>query len=437
MVNFNPSDCLILIVDDHPENLEVLGKILKKYGYNISVALNGVEAIQKVNNLQPDLILLDLLMPEIDGLQVCKQIKKDKINSEIPIIFLTASNQENNLLRAFELGAADYITKPFKIPELIARIKTNLIVRKQAIKLETIHGKLKESEAKFKTIVDHLNDGVLIVNTQNIVCFANSIAGKILNRSLSELLNSNLEISMVDGAIIQWQIEDTKELRYAQINRSKTQWLGEEVDLIFLRNILEKDHEKNHEKDQKKLIVSEDLDNQKQFTQDLEGAINLDPLTGIFNRFYIWKIAEEEFIKSKTRNGDYSFSLLLIDLDYFKLINDKYGHSIGDQVISKVAKIIQKSLRKSDFLGRFEGEEFIAILPNINTAKAVAIAEYIRNKIYRNLIGIDNINISIQVSIGMSSYHHNDQNLEDILKRSMKALSEAKARGRNKVIYRE
>ena len=126
---FNPEDFLILVVDDISHNLQVMGDLLDRVGYSTTFATSGKQAIERVKVANPDLILLDLMMPEMDGLQVCEQLQADLEFDDIPIIFLTASNDSEHLIRAFALGAVDYVTKPFNAPELFARIKTHLTLK--------------------------------------------------------------------------------------------------------------------------------------------------------------------------------------------------------------------------------------------------------------------------------------------------------------------
>lgn len=124
-----PSDFLILLVDDVISNLKVLQSRLAKSGYRLTFASGGQQALERVQQVQPDLLLLDLMMPEVDGLQVAAAMKQNPQWADIPIIFLTASHELDHLLQAFKNGAVDYITKPFKIPELLARVKTHLELR--------------------------------------------------------------------------------------------------------------------------------------------------------------------------------------------------------------------------------------------------------------------------------------------------------------------
>lgn len=145
MEPFNPEDFLILVVDDISQNLQVIGDLLDKAGYSTTFASNGKQAITRVKAANPDLIMLDLMMPEMNGLQVCKQLQADSKYCDIPIIFLTASHESEPVIEAFTLGAVDYVTKPFNAPELLARVKTHLTLKKTRDELKNTLADLVEA----------------------------------------------------------------------------------------------------------------------------------------------------------------------------------------------------------------------------------------------------------------------------------------------------
>ncbi|HAC64018.1 MAG TPA: histidine kinase [Cyanothece sp. UBA12306] len=141
---FVPDSFLILVVDDIPNNLKVVSNMLEEEGYGVTFAINGRQALERLKIVSPDLILLDLMMPEMDGLQVCNIIKSDAKYSEIPIIFLTANYEHQNLLKAFDSGAVDYVTKPFNRPELLARVRTHLELKQAKEKLDRLNEVLEQ-----------------------------------------------------------------------------------------------------------------------------------------------------------------------------------------------------------------------------------------------------------------------------------------------------
>jgi two-component system, sensor histidine kinase and response regulator len=147
----NPDKSLILVVDDISKNLQVVGTVLRRENYRVVPATSGPQALERVQADPPDLILLDLMMPEMDGLEVCRQLKADPVTQRIPVIFLTASNEMEHLVRGFEMGAVDYITKPFKPPELLARVRTHLELKHARERLR----ELNEEKSEFMGIVAH------------------------------------------------------------------------------------------------------------------------------------------------------------------------------------------------------------------------------------------------------------------------------------------
>jgi CheY-like chemotaxis protein/light-regulated signal transduction histidine kinase (bacteriophytochrome) len=151
MLDFNPKNFVILVVDDNPTNIQLVCTSLKKAGYSLTFAFNGIDALNIIKTTSPDLILLDLFMPEMNGLQVCEIIKANPQYSQIPVIFLTASNNEEDLLNAFEIGAEDYLTKPVSQPELLARVKTHLQLKQQTKNLLITNQKLQETNQQLET----------------------------------------------------------------------------------------------------------------------------------------------------------------------------------------------------------------------------------------------------------------------------------------------
>ncbi|HLO50971.1 MAG TPA: diguanylate cyclase [Kamptonema sp.] len=312
MIAFKPEDCLILVVDDVSDNLRLIALILEKRGYETTFATSGKQVLERVKIAKPDLILLDFMMPEMNGLEVCEQLKANPDVAEIPIIFLTASHAQEHLIQAFEKGAVDYITKPFNTPELLARVRTHL------------------------------------------------------------------------------------ELKYTREQLKKA------------------------------------LHEQAQLTKELENLANTDPLTGVWNRRYLLTLCEREI--NRVSRYKHSFSVLMLDLDRFKQINDIYGHSGGDEVLIVLTKVVEDSLRKVDFWGRFGGEEFVVILPETNLESAVDVAERIRKTLEQTVIMIQEKQVQITVSIGVSNYKLEDEKIDVALQRADKALYQAKNQGRNRVV---
>lgn len=299
---FNPADWLILVVDDVPTNLKVVGSILAREGYVMTYAINGQQALERLEATKPDLMLLDLMMPGMNGVEVCRAIKANLEQAELPIIFLTASQEQQHLVEAFEAGAIDYIIKPFQAPELLARVKTHL---------------------KLKYTADQL----------------------------------------------------------------------------------------------------------RQALSEVEKLACIDPLTNVFNRRRLFQLAEQELLR--TQRYDSPLSVMMLDVDYFKAVNDTYGHLVGDSVLKEVAGITQKQLRNTDFLGRYGGEEFAVILTETDGFKAAEVGERIRSELEALTVIAEGHTIKITVSIGIGSYTTSSDDIDQIIKRADLALYHSKNSGRN------
>lgn len=308
---FQPNECLILIVDDVPHNIRLLDEILDEVGYNTTFANSGKRALEIVEEQTApiDLILLDLMMPEMDGIEVCTIIKSNPMCQDIPIIFITADDHPQSLLNAFKTGAIDYIKKPLDKTELLLRVENQLKLNK-------------------------------------------AYAG--LRKSNDELLEA-----------------------YALIQQ----------------------------------------------------LAKVDTLTGLENRRSLMDFAEVQ-LKLAQRYKSF-FSIILIDLDYFKKINDTYGHLIGDEILKNIAKILKESLRNVDHIGRFGGEEFIVTLPNTNLKNAFVVAEKVRDAIANFVHNIEEQIIQTTVSVGIATYNPLDDDVNQIIERADKALYQAKSSGRN------
>jgi diguanylate cyclase (GGDEF)-like protein len=309
---FKPKNHLILVVDDSYDNLQLIATYLEQVGYKVTLTSNGLEALKLLQVVKPDLILLDLMMPQMNGLEVCSKLKTAPELAEIPIIFITASKEQEHLLQAFQKGAVDYISKPFEDLELLARVQTHL------------------------------------------------------------------------------------ELKFAREELKKM------------------------------------LHQQKELIQELERLAHTDSLTGVWNRRYLFTLVEQELKRS--RRYQRPFAVIMIDIDYFKKINDTYGHTIGDEVLIVMAQTVLNCLRTVDFFGRIGGEEFMALLPETDIDAAVMVAERIRENVETTGILTQEQQIFITVSIGVATHKLGDETVNVIIQRADKALYQAKNFGRNQVV---
>ncbi len=175
----NPESARILVIDDTTENLQVIGAILRKSGYQLSIAKHGRQGLDIAARTPPDLVLLDIMMPEMDGFEVCEKLNADPVLKDIPVIFLTASNESDSVVKGFEMGAVDYITKPFNAAELLSRVNTHLQLRAARQKLETLASKLSRylSPEVYASIFSGERDVKIETRPRPLTVFFSDIVG--------------------------------------------------------------------------------------------------------------------------------------------------------------------------------------------------------------------------------------------------------------------
>ncbi|MGB2879775.1 MAG: diguanylate cyclase [Candidatus Omnitrophota bacterium] len=264
---------MILVVDDEAEILDLLDRVLKKAGYKVTTALNGEEALEKISKETPSLILLDIMMPVMDGIEVKNKLNEDSSTASIPVIFLTSRSTISDKVKGFNLGIDDYITKPFEFKELLARV-TSALSRREYYE----------------------------------------------------------EISMTDG------------------------------------------------------------------------------LTGLYNIHYFKK--EFKLFFDIAKRYKKTFSLAIVDVDDFKKINDTYSHAVGDFVLKKVSSVIKETLRKSDIITRYGGDEFVVIFPESNREQSARAMERVKEKIEgKEFIFEDTgAGISFTISTGIAAFREDFEN---------------------------
>jgi diguanylate cyclase (GGDEF)-like protein len=447
----------ILIVDDFPENLRLLIDLLHKYGYQVQSAINGEIAFQEIATTCPDLILLDIIMPGMDGYQICQILKNSKQTHDIPIIFLSGLDTEAEKVKAFKVGAVDYITKPFYLEEAIARIENHLNIRrhqkllKQAIKqqseqLEDTTKMLDRSRTLLNGFLNTSQDGVTIFESirnrhhqiVDFVCIlANPLAVMAIGNisSQSKLVGKRLLKDFPDNLLkrlFEFFIEVVdnctvvdKEYYYQQ--QSFQAWFHIVVVKLndgFIANFCDITENKQME-----LALQE-------ANQELHLQANLDSLTQIANRRRFDEYLTQEWARCAREQKP--LSLILCDVDFFKAYNDNYGHQAGDLCLAKVAQSMNLVIKRpSDLLVRYGGEEFAVVLPHTKSEGALKVAEDIRSIIKQQQIphAFSGISQHITLSLGVAAIIPSPNfSAESLIAAADRALYEAKQLGRDRVV---
>jgi len=462
-----PERCLLLVVDDNPDNLKVLRGILSPVGYKLTFAMGGKPALDRVKTAKPDLILLDLMMPDMDGFQVCDRLKNDSEFKDIPVIILTASKNMEHLLQAFEKGAIDYLTKPFYPPELLARIKNHLELKhlreqsqRQAEKelilvkiIQGIHYSLNLEEILSSTVASiqalFRASRVMICRCvckgeYEILAIAHStdaqtipigetvkMATLAVSPSENEQVQVYYPVSLDPGAVkTQLSIPISQQNQHWGILIVDQDWISDAWNYAEYQILVRIIEQIAIAIQQSKLYHELQKAN-----QELERLVHVDALTQVANRRYFDRYLEQEW-KRLQREG-LSLSLIICDIDYFKQYNDTYGHLIGDRCLEQVAQALSSTLKRpADLIARYGGEEFAAILPNTPLQGAINVAEQMQQTIIDLKIphmGTKLPEPIVTISLGMACVTPTPHiPLIRLLDLADRALYEAKHQGRNR-----
>ena len=379
----------LLIIDDMPTNIRIAAFALKEQGYTILAAGSGQQGIAIAQAKQPDLILLDIMMPEMDGYEVCRILKQDKITADIPIIFLTASNDTDSIVKGFDLGAADYIAKPFNPAELVARVKAHLEIRRQ-----------KKHIRILSMAVEQSTNSIIITETSGKIIFVNQQFLKTTGYDISEIIGRNLRMIKSDNQPKSfykemWEtILSGREWQGEFQNKKKNGELYWELSTI------------NSIRDDKGnilyfLAIQKDITEKKKAEQELYYYSTTDCLTNMYNRRTGLEMLKQQLLLAERQNQKLTISF--IDLNGLKFVNDTYGHAEGDRYITLISDHIREVIRKSDTPVRLGGDEFLIILPDCEMEEAKRVLNRL-NETLEQVNRSGQYRFTASVSCGFAEY---------------------------------
>lgn len=408
----------ILLVDDNAENLRILTDVLRDRGYGVRQVISGAWALEMVERLRPALILLDVQMPGMDAFEVCRIFKSRESTSTIPVIFVTAQDALISRMEGFEAGGSDYITKPFYVEEVIARVAKQLDIQKLARNLARRNRQMEQ-------VLSALPIPYIITRPDGEIHNGNALAMDLFRVRPSDVTEINAEDFYADpeereNMVVKVLDEGLIKNREVKL---KTR-AGMEFWALISASAIEL------EKGVGIFIGLTDITLQKELERKLEQLAMTDPLTGILNRRAFASFASKE--RDRAIRHDHLLAVLELDIDHFKRINDTYGHDMGDKALIHFVGVVRENLRSTDVFGRMGGEEFALILAESDIQGAVASAERLRQAVETSSLTLDeNRNLRLTVSCGVTLWGP-DELLDLALNRADKALYQAKKEGRNR-----
>ncbi len=449
----------ILVVDDVPANVKLLeARLLAEY-FEVIPAYSGAEALEACENGRVDVVLLDVMMPDMDGFEVCRRLKADAATQHIPVVMVTALDQVADRVRGLEAGADDFLTKPVNDLQLMTRVKS-------LVRLKTLTDELRLRAATTRNIgIEELlsRRGTAVETLPRVLLVDERAAGA---ERITRMLRGRCELSVAtdpnaaffqaadgdyDCLIVSTVFSNYDPLRLCSQLRTfdRTRFVpimlladeGEEARLArglelgvndyLVRPIDQHELVARLATQVKRKRYNDHL--RASVAQTIEMAVT-DGLTGLHNRRYLDSHLATLF--ERARNRRRPLSLMVADIDRFKTINDTWGHDVGDKVLREFAARLRKNVRGIDLACRMGGEEFVVVMPDTEGVVAEKVAERIRAQVADTpfLVGADGRPITVTVSVGVAAMMREADTVEAMLKRADLALYEAKNGGRNRVV---
>jgi two-component system cell cycle response regulator len=467
----------ILVADDDQALSRTLSWILKENGYDVLTVPGGEHLFEHLQAEPFDLLLLDIMMPKVDGLQLLQRVKADPRYKDLPVLMISSMPPEEATVRSLGLGAADFIPKPFRVRELLARVKAHLRVGRELNQaraearsrsemidiMQEVTASLKPEEI-YQILVRRVAHGLNISRCSIVAAGPDDEVGTVVAAFENPMLhNLSVELrkypevrrALVTGDVVLVRDATTDPL-YEEVRAGWTNGTepvqtrsaialrfslrGEPAGVFFLRTTTE-DAPLNEQDVQfaEQVITAAvaalekayDLENAVMGQEQMRHLAETDPLTNCFNRRALMEKLEQEM----DRAARYATMLtgMMIDIDNFKQINDTHGHLVGDRVLKQLANLLKREQRSVDIVARYGGEEFVVLLPETTSAESRNFAERILRRVATHDFGEPGRPVRVTISVGIASYP--DERVTDgesLLRLADSHLYRAKSDGRNR-----
>lgn len=443
---------VIMIVEDSPTQVEELRYILEQQGYEVSVTRNGREALQRIRLEKPAIVISDVMMPEIDGYELCRQMKTDEELKNIPVILVTWLSDPTDVIKGLECGADNFIIKPYNHAFILSRLRHILInkeLRKngnvelgleiffagqkyflnseriqiidlllatyenslqQKVELEQSYKKLQKAhetitnlEQNYRALLERNVDAMIVVSFEGIILYASPAAEALLGHNAKELLGQSFAYPVTAGEAKEVTIDHRHDVQLvAEMRVAEVSWQGKAANLVSLRDVTENVH----------------------FREQLRSLSFTDELTGLYNRRGLLALGKQQLNVISQIKGE--VFLFFIDVDGMKVLNDTYGHYQGDLALIEVSNILKKTFRETDIVCRLGGDEFAALAVGARKNSCSHLLARLQENISEaNAQGNNVFRLSVSVGIAYYDYEH-PCSIEEMLVRADKEMYEEK-----------
>ncbi|MBE6068105.1 MAG: EAL domain-containing protein [Clostridium lundense] len=414
---FEKRNFSILVADDSKFMRYTMRNLLEEEGYTVIEAENGKQALELFLEQKPDIILMDYLMPDLNGINACAQLQGLPGGSSTPVIIITSIEDENSINLAFEAGATDYISKPINWAVLRKRISRLLYTR-------YTEKNLNKEEAFASSIIDNAAEGIVTIDNNGSIKYTNNSVEKMFQYNSRELIGKNINILISEfnyrhNTLVNNNIElngyrRDKSILPLELTISKFGVGEEKFYTLILRDITER----------------------KNYEEIIRHHAFYDYLTELPNRFLLKERVEREIHESKVVNR--KFAVLYLDLDRFKFVNDTLGHDSGDKLLQQIAERLKKHIHSTDTIARIGGDEFVILSSKVTCKKDIMEFSSKLLKVVKEPLIIDAHEIYISASIGVAIYPEHGEDNRTLMSNADVAMYEAKRRGKNNFqIYTE
>lgn len=448
----------VLVVDDVLANVKLLEARLAAEYFEVLTAYSGLEALDVCARERVDVVLLDVMMPGMDGFEVCRRIKQTPTTAHVPVIMVTALDQATDKVHGLDAGADDFLTKPVDDIALVTRVKNlaRLKVLSDELMMHAAPARQMEigspaaaeaantaERGRILIVEDHVRSAARIVeglaktHTVTVESDAQAALLKLLDESC-DLLIVSLSLSQADGLRLVSQVRSLERTRHLPIIVLVEP--GDEPRLMRgldmgVNDYLMRPVERNEmvARVRTQIRRKRHSDRLRACLEETAELAVVDPLTGLHNRRYM-----EEHLRTLVAQAVKSgrpLSLLIADIDHFKSVNDTWGHDAGDKVLRQVAQRFRQNIRSMDLACRFGGEEFVGIMPDLDLTRALQVGERLRASIAGDVFVVGSERpILVTVSVGLATLEGWDDAPDNLIKRADQALYAAKREGRNRVM---